>query len=326
MPSSSVDDRSKGDGDYVERLGQPHTHETYIEKDEVTQLPPEHRDYLMRRHGTLDLDPVPGYGNADPYNWPVWKKVTNLILVAFHAMMTTFTAASIIPAYQVIAADLGVSLQRTTYLTSLQIAILGAAPLFWRPLANRYGRRPIFLLSLICSFAGNIGCAKSHSYAQMAACRAVVAFFISPAAAIGSAVVAESFFKKDRARYMGIWTLMITLGVPISPFIFGFVTNNVGYRWIYWILAIVRIIFLVSSVTILRLHHRSMLFSSFCTQYLDQRLDLSAKELSMKALTSSKSILTSDASTLRHCLLGNLFLHWGSVAIHVLPFLLQPTP
>lgn len=166
--------------------------------------------------------------------------MTNLILVAFHACMSTFTAACIIPAYQNIAADLGVSLQRTTYLTSLQIAILGGAPLFWRPLSNRYGRRPVFLLSLIASLVCNIGCAESHSYATMATCRALVAFFISPAAAIGSAVVTETFFKRDRARYMGIWTLMVTLGVPIAPFIFGFVTYHAGYRWIYWILAMVR--------------------------------------------------------------------------------------
>jgi hypothetical protein len=32
---------------------------------------------------------------------------------------------------------------------------------------------------------------------------------------------------------------MVTLGVPIAPFIFGFVANDVGYRWIYWILAMV---------------------------------------------------------------------------------------
>jgi MFS family permease len=154
--------------------------------------------------------------------------------------MSTFTAAAIIPAYENIALDLGVSLQKTTYLTSLQIAILGVAPLVWKPFANTYGRRPLFLLSLMCSLVGNIGCAKSPSYATMALCRAIVAFFISPAAAIGSAVVMETFFKKDRARYMGIWTLMVTLGVPLSPFIFGFVAYHVGYRWIYWILAMVR--------------------------------------------------------------------------------------
>jgi len=172
--------------------------------------------------------------------WFLSQKTANLILVAFHACMSTFTAASIIPAYKDIAEDLGISLQRATYLTSLQIAILGGAPLLWRPLSNRFGRRPIFLLSTICSLLGNVGCAKSPDYASMAACRAIVAFFISPAAAIGSAVVTETFFKKERGRCMGIWTVMVTLGVPIGPLIFGFVAYRVGYRWIYWILAIVR--------------------------------------------------------------------------------------
>lgn len=56
---------------------------------------------------------------------------------------------------------------------------------------------------------------------------------------MGSAVVTEAFFKKDRGRFIGAWTLMVTLGVPASPFIFGFVTLRVGYRWIYYTLAIV---------------------------------------------------------------------------------------
>lgn len=151
--------------------------------------------------------------------------------------MATFTASSIQSAFENIAEDLGHSLQSTTYLTSLFIAVLGVAPFFWQPISKRYGRRPVFLLSLVCSAVGNIGCAESKSYAAMAICRAITAFFISPAAAIGSGVVKETFFKKDRARYMGIWTLMVTLGVPAAPFIFGFVAYRVGYRWIYWILA-----------------------------------------------------------------------------------------
>lgn len=230
---------TKSDSEYIEHLAPTGTHATYIEEHNVATLSQEHRDYLLRRHGTLNLDPLPGPGDADPYNWTNWKKVANLILVAFHACMSNFTAASIIPAYQDIEKDLNVSLQQTTYLTSLQIAILGAAPLFWRPLSNRFGRRPIFLLSLICSLICNIGCAKSPTYGSMVACRALVALFISPPSAIGSAVVVETFFKKDRARYIGIWTLMITLGVPISPFIFGFVAYRVSYRWIYWILAMI---------------------------------------------------------------------------------------
>ncbi|EKG18724.1 Major facilitator superfamily [Macrophomina phaseolina MS6] len=212
----------------------------HIEEEKIgpdTSLSEAHQEYLLSRHGTLDLQPVPEMNDADPYNWPKRKKVANLVLVAFHAMMATFTAAAIQSAFADIAADLEVSMQRASYLTSLVIAILGGAPLFWRPLSDRYGRRPIFLISLICSLIGNVGCAKSPSYGTMGLCRAITAFFISPAAAIGSAVVQETFFKHERARYMGIWTLLVTLGVPSAPFIFGFVALRVGYRWIYWILA-----------------------------------------------------------------------------------------
>lgn len=95
--------------------------------------------------------------------------------------MGTFAAAGIIPAYETISEMFGVSLTRASYLTSLQIAILGGAPLFWKPLSNRYGRRPIFLFSLITSLVCNVGCAKSPDYASLAACRALQAFFISPA-------------------------------------------------------------------------------------------------------------------------------------------------
>ncbi|KAJ5947814.1 hypothetical protein N7466_000829 [Penicillium verhagenii] len=204
-----------------------------------SRLSKPHRDYLMERHGTLELDPVPTMDPADPYNWPERKKMTNLLLVAFHACMGTFAAAGIIPAYSNIVELYGVTNQQASYLTSLQIAVLGGAPLFWKPLSHRYGRRPIFLLSLILSLVCNIGCAKSTTYSSTAACRALSAFFIAPASAIGSAVVMETTFKKDRAKYMGVWTLMITLGVPLGPFIFGFVAYRVGYEWIYWVLALI---------------------------------------------------------------------------------------
>ncbi|KAK7426511.1 hypothetical protein QQZ08_006969 [Neonectria magnoliae] len=64
----------------------------------------------------------------------------------------------------------------------------------------------------------------------MGLCRALTAFFISPAASIGSAVVPETFFGNERGRYMGIWTAMVTLRVPVAPFIFGFVAMRVGLQ------------------------------------------------------------------------------------------------
>ena len=46
---------------------------TYINTGETAGLSQDHRDYLIARHGTLELDPVPDFGDQDPYNWPKWK-------------------------------------------------------------------------------------------------------------------------------------------------------------------------------------------------------------------------------------------------------------
>lgn len=186
---------------------------TYITTGAAAELSQEHRDYLIKRHGTLDLDPIPSDDPADPYNWPESKKMANLVVVGFNAMMTTFTAASIIPAYENIAEEFGCSVVKASYLTSLQIMVLGWAPLFWKPLSQRFGRRPIWLISTLGSLVFNVGCAVSHSYSTMAVCRAFVSFFICPAMAYGSGVVTETYFKRQRAQYMGVWTLLVTLGM-----------------------------------------------------------------------------------------------------------------
>lgn len=62
---------SKADIDLVESA-EPVQAATY-EESLAAHLPKAHRDYLLERHGTLELDPIPGMGPADPYNWPEWK-------------------------------------------------------------------------------------------------------------------------------------------------------------------------------------------------------------------------------------------------------------
>ena len=107
--SSSI--AEKRSADYLETLAPIHT---YLDREDINALSREHKDYLLRRYGTLDLDPIPDMNDADPYNWPQSKKLINLILVSFHAMMATFTAASIQSAFESVAVDLHVSLQRAT--------------------------------------------------------------------------------------------------------------------------------------------------------------------------------------------------------------------
>lgn len=45
----------------------------------IDSLSVEHRQYLLSRHGTLDLSPVPSMSDTDPFNWPAWKVSKSLM-------------------------------------------------------------------------------------------------------------------------------------------------------------------------------------------------------------------------------------------------------
>ncbi|KAK5562205.1 hypothetical protein LTR43_012199, partial [Exophiala xenobiotica] len=46
--------------EFVDAVQLPHAH---LDRDEINLLSPEHREYLLARHGTLDLDPMPDMGD-----------------------------------------------------------------------------------------------------------------------------------------------------------------------------------------------------------------------------------------------------------------------
>ncbi|GKZ20314.1 hypothetical protein AbraCBS73388_005585 [Aspergillus brasiliensis] len=72
--------------------------------------------------------------------------------------------------------------------------------------------------------------------------RLLVAFFISPAMALGPEVVTQIFFSAERGQKMGFWTLMVTLGPSLGPLLMSFVAFHVGWRWIFWIFTIINFV------------------------------------------------------------------------------------
>ncbi|KAJ5695215.1 hypothetical protein N7455_001882 [Penicillium solitum] len=175
----------------------------------------------------------------NPSNWPHWKKNAQILMVAFHSMVGTFMAAGIVPAYDTLAEMYGVEVQDVSYLTSVQILLLGLSPLVWNPITAIYGRYPVALLSVFGSMVCNIGGARCTSYGAQMATRAITAILISPTIGNGSGVITELAEPEHRGKKLGWWTLMTTLGVPAGPFFMGFVVKRIGVQWIFWIYTII---------------------------------------------------------------------------------------
>ncbi|KAJ5610895.1 MFS transporter [Penicillium lagena] len=181
----------------------------------------------------------PNAPSHDARNWPQWKKNFVIFMVSFHSMSSTFMAAGIVPAASKFAHSYGVSLANASYLVSVQILLLGIAPIFWTVIADRYGRHYVLVFSVLASMVCNIGGARCTTYAGQMITRALTATVISPPIGIGSAVVVDLTTPDQRARKLGWWVLMTILGTPGGPFIMGFVVQHTEVQWIFWIYAIV---------------------------------------------------------------------------------------
>ncbi|RAH58794.1 MFS transporter [Aspergillus piperis CBS 112811] len=172
-------------------------------------------------------------------DWPQWKKNAMILMVSFHSMISVFMAAGVVPATSSMAKSYGVSLADASYLVSIQIVLLGIAPIFWIVITERYGRHYILIFSVLLSMVCNIGGARCKSYASQMITRVLTAAFISPPIGIGSGVVAELSTPDEYARKVGWWVLMTILGTPAGPFIMGFVVQHIQVEFIFWIYAII---------------------------------------------------------------------------------------
>lgn len=69
LPSNGNNGPGKPSAEHSEDIELAGEHTDNAHAEAIAALSAEHREYLLQRHGTLELDPIPGMGDADPYNW-----------------------------------------------------------------------------------------------------------------------------------------------------------------------------------------------------------------------------------------------------------------
>ncbi|KAF8864891.1 MFS general substrate transporter [Acephala macrosclerotiorum] len=181
--------------------------------------------------------PRPSDDPNDPLNWPMYLKVTILLQVCVLAAIGTLNTAIINPAYGPLAKEFHITKVRASYQTTVVIALNGIGPFLWIPLANVYGRRPVYLFTTLLGFSSALGAAYAKNFNQLIVARVFNGLW--PAAmALGPATVVDLFFYHQRGRAMGIFTVVLTTGAHLAPIIGGLVGQYLGWRWTFKFAAI----------------------------------------------------------------------------------------
>jgi MFS family permease len=110
------------------------------------------------------------------------------------------------------------------------------APLLVAPLSETYGRLPIIHISNVFFIIFSIASAVSASTPMLVAFR----FFNGLAVSIivlAPSIVGDLFVVEERGKAMALMGLLPLLGPLAGPAIGGYVSETIGWRWMFWITA-----------------------------------------------------------------------------------------
>ncbi|KAJ7672439.1 major facilitator superfamily domain-containing protein [Mycena polygramma] len=189
-------------------------------------------------HG-LPLVPQPTRFKDDPLNWPAWIKWTVLIQVGFFAFLGPFNSALVNPSLVLLADGLGVDSTTASYTTTCAIIAGGLTPFVFTPLTNIYGRRPVTLFAILMTIAGGVGSGASTSYAGVAVTRALNGAGFGGMMSVGTSCVNDMFFLHERGEKTGIYVIFVTNGAHVAALIGGFLGAAKGWKWDFYIGAII---------------------------------------------------------------------------------------
>jgi DHA2 family multidrug resistance protein len=120
----------------------------------------------------------------------------------------------------------------TWVLTSYIVASAIAIPITgW--LADRVGRRPLFIWSVIAFTGASVLCAIAQNLPQMVAFRAIQGVSGALLVPIAQAVMFDINPPAKHARAMAIFGMGVMIGPILGPVLGGWLTENYNWRWVF---------------------------------------------------------------------------------------------
>ena len=102
-------------------------------------------------------------------------------------------------------------------------------------LSNRFGRRRVYLIAIVGFTVASVLCGMAVTLPQEVAARALQGVFGAPIVPISQMLILESFPKEKQGQALSYWGLGVMLGPVVGPTLGGYLTENFGWPWIYYI-------------------------------------------------------------------------------------------
>ncbi|RPI19871.1 MAG: MFS transporter [Ignavibacteriae bacterium] len=170
------------------------------------------------------------------------SKTSILIIATVTAFMTAFMGSSINVALPAIGKEFNVS---AVLLSWFATSYLLTSAVFLVPvgkLSDMYGRVKFFKIGIIIFTFGSFLCGIANSGELLLIFRGLQGVGSSMIFTTSTAILVSAFPPNQRGKVIGINVASVYIGLSTGPFIGGFITQTIGWRYIFYITLILGIV------------------------------------------------------------------------------------
>lgn len=170
-----------------------------------------------------------------------------IILLAAVTAIGPFAMHALSPALPEIAADFQVPAAAAQLMLSLSLVAMAVSTLFWGPISDRFGRRPVLVVGLLLCAAGSALAALAPVLWMAILGRLLQAGGGAAGMVLARAVAQDVFGSERSAGVIGQITAVMVAAPMIAPAVSGVVVEVSGWRGVFWMVGIISAFLLVWS-------------------------------------------------------------------------------
>ncbi|KAG1718950.1 MFS general substrate transporter [Suillus lakei] len=175
----------------------------------------------------------------NPKNWSRRRRWYLTYVAGLLGFNSTFASSAPSGISTQLMAEFKLSEEVAALTISLFVAGYCVGPLFWGPLSEQYGRRPIFLVTFPIYACFQVGCALSKNTVSIIIFRLLGGLFAAAPLTNSGALISDIWDAKTRGKALALFTLIPYVGLAVGPLVGGYVAQSgTPWPWLFWVLTI----------------------------------------------------------------------------------------
>ncbi|KAJ5061977.1 major facilitator superfamily domain-containing protein [Bipolaris maydis] len=196
---------------------------------------------LIDRLGNVRKLSIPSQDPNDPLNFRPREKWAVIFICCWFSLVSLALAGglgSFLSVFFNMYMPQGYDAQHIAYLLTIPNLAIGLGNYIILPVSMAYGRRPVFLASTIILFVATIGAAVQSDYSSHLATRTLQGLATGASESLLPLMLTEVTFLHERGRIFGLYWMIQTISAGVFNISASYINADLGWRWYYWVFAI----------------------------------------------------------------------------------------